>query len=237
MKMRLLPEIDLARIALLPRDQKYRELERMAIGHPPYSYKPVRDKFLDILNVTPGSMLAPLPRTPWEVIESSIRRCAKLGDEQKANLAVAKGLYDYVTDHGITGRSHDFLALSLGIADKVRYWSPVVLNIGGRAVIPFFDPRRRKLLSKEGRRFVFSVMHERIRVADPDFARVGLAIFQFSPSEVRVPRAHFDDGIALVPFGELEAAILETYSIWLEVLMGRETEMRQRGSGTTGTLL
>lgn len=51
MKMRRLPEIDLARIAPLATDQKRRALERFKLGHPTLTYKPVRALFADIFNV------------------------------------------------------------------------------------------------------------------------------------------------------------------------------------------
>ncbi len=53
MKIRRLPEIDLARIAPLPADQKRRALEHFKLGHPTITYKPVRTRFADIFNVQP----------------------------------------------------------------------------------------------------------------------------------------------------------------------------------------
>ena len=52
-KIRRLPEIDLARVATLPTDQKRLELERFKLGHPTITYKPVRTRFADIFNVQP----------------------------------------------------------------------------------------------------------------------------------------------------------------------------------------
>jgi hypothetical protein len=45
MKIRRLPEIDLARVATLPTDQKRRALEQFKLGHPTITYKPVRARF------------------------------------------------------------------------------------------------------------------------------------------------------------------------------------------------
>lgn len=73
MKMRLLPDLDVARIAPLPPDKKRRALEGMRLGHPPYSYDPMRQSILDILNIEAGP-LASVPRAPWSVIEAAVRR-------------------------------------------------------------------------------------------------------------------------------------------------------------------
>jgi hypothetical protein len=124
------------------------------------------------------------------------------------------------------------LAFPIGLSEKVVYWSQVVVAIDGRPVVPFFDPRRTKKLTSEARRFVFSVMHERIRV-DPDFANVRLAIIQFHNSDegARAAIPYFDDDLELLGFEALDSMVRETYEIWHEVLMDREDENR----GKTGT--
>lgn len=238
MKMRPLPELDLARIAPMPRDQKRRALEQMKLGRPPYSYDPMRQSALDILNIEPGPLGAGA-RTPWHVIEADVRRRAKTADEADANLRVAEGLYSFADANHLRGRRHEFFPLAIGTSEKVTYWFQAVLAVGEKALVPFIDPRRAKKLSAEARRFVFSVMHERIRVADPDFAHVGLAIIQFAaPDEgSRVPQLFTDDGLELLEFDALDAMVRETYELWREVLEEREAETRRRAGGTRGPLI
>jgi hypothetical protein len=137
--------------------------------------------FSDVLNVQ-SYLIGPMPRTPWEKIEATIRKRSHSDGEERANLRVAEGLFGFVSASGIVGRRHDIFPLQLGIGTKVIFWQPVILTVGERAVIPFLDPRRAKRLTEQGRRFVFSMMHERIRAADPDFADVALAIVQFALS-------------------------------------------------------
>jgi hypothetical protein len=236
-KIRPLPEIDLARIAPLPRDEKRKALEQMRLGHPPYSYGPVRGTIADILNVQ-SDLIGPMPRTPWERIEATIRRRAHNDAEERANLRVAEGLFSFVGENEIVGRRHDIFPLQLGVGTKVVFWQPVILTVGDRAIIPFLDPRRVKRLTGQGRRFVFSMMHERIRAADPDFASVTLAIVQFALSVEgpRLPVLFTDRGVALFSFDELDQMVSETYAMWREVCEGRAADARRRGAAGGGGL-
>lgn len=113
----------------------------------------------------------------------------------------------------------------------------MVLAHEGQPVVPFIDPRKSRGLNKEGRRFAFSMMHERIRAADPDFQQVRLAIIQFGDldEDQRHPKVHTDEGVRLFSIDELEHMVATTYSLWTEVLEERADEVRR--SGTTGSLL
>lgn len=237
---RSIPETDLANIATLEnRDQQRAMLERLKLGHPPYSYLPMRLSILDILNIDPGPLAAGV-RAPWEAVAAEVsRRCKRSDDEVAANLCVAEGLYRYAEALELTGRRHEFLAMPLGVVAKVSFWSPLVVAIDGRATVPFFDPRRTKKLTERGRRFAFSVMHERIRAADPDFADVSLAIFQFENTAegARPPKAHFVDEVDLYSFHDLAEMTSETYALWNEVLDEREERARRYASGMRGDLL
>ena len=53
MKIRRLPEIDLARIAPLQAGERRRQLEQHKAGRPPFSYDPLRQTIHDVINVTP----------------------------------------------------------------------------------------------------------------------------------------------------------------------------------------
>jgi hypothetical protein len=178
-------------------------------------------------------MLGTLPRTPWQKIEETISKRATKDSEEIANLRVAEGLYAYAEQRRLTGRHHEIFPLALGVGTKVVFWHPVVLSIDRRPLVPFFDPRRTKSLTIQGRRFVFSVMHERIRAADPDFAEVALGVVQFSLSEKgpRVPILHTDDGVTLFTFEELDQMVRETYEMWREVCEERAAETRRRAGG------
>ena len=103
----------------------------------------------------------------------------------------------------------------------------------------FIDPRRSRGLNDLGRRFVLSMMHERVRAADPDYADVGLAIFQLSEGDERARgiTLHTDTGAELFSLREMEDMVAWTYALWTEISEEREVEERRRAAGSPGTLL
>lgn len=72
MKMRRLPETDLARICPHPADEKRRLLRMQKVARAPYSYDPTRDTTSDILNMQYG-LLPAAERTSWEKVGAKIR--------------------------------------------------------------------------------------------------------------------------------------------------------------------
>ncbi|MEX0407954.1 hypothetical protein ABGN05_20045 [Aquibium sp. LZ166] len=236
MKIRPLPEIDLARIAPQPDDMKRRCLEQMRDGRPPFSYKPVRSCLADIFNVQP-ELFGPTAHTEWAVIDEILNRRCRTEDELLNNRRVARGLFEFALSSGVSGRRHEFFPLQLGAGQKVTYWLPMILAVDDRPHAVFIEPRRSRGLTKEGRRFAFSMMHERIRAADEDFADVGLAILGFhdGDTEKRPVRLFTDEGVDLYVLDELEAMVAATYRIWENVCVEREHDTR-KGTGT-GPLL
>jgi hypothetical protein len=82
-------------------------------------------------------------------------------------------------------------------------------------------------------------MHERIRVADPTMSDVRLGIIQFEQGQGggRVLRLYTDAGVQMYSYDELDQMVSETYSIWREVLEGREAETRRQAGTRRGSLL
>jgi hypothetical protein len=161
-----------------------------------------------------------------------IRAESKSIEEYEANIRVAEGLYNHVTEKAVTARRHEFFPLTIG-GTKLVYWHSLVLVHEGSPIVPFFDPRRASTqLTPLAKRFVFSAMHERIRVAEPDFAHVKLGIFQFTtPQEgPRKPKLYTDKGIELFSYAELDAMVRETCEIWTEIFYQR-TERERKRSG------
>ncbi len=234
----LLPEIDLANFAVMSPPRRRKALESFQLKRPPHSYDPFRKSSLDVMNVDAGP-LGLGTGTPWNVIESDIRKRSRHAGEEAANLGVAKALHQFIADADIRGRRHDFLALPLGTSTRVEYWSKIVLSVEGRPLVPFIDPRRQSTrLSIEGRRFVLSAMHERIRAVDPDFSDSIMGIFQFGAvgATERLAQLHTDAGLDLLDFDTLDELVRETYAMWHEVLAERHAEAR-RGTGTHGPLI
>lgn len=234
MKIRRLPEIDLARIAPKATEQKRIALENFKVGQSKITitYRHVRVLFADIFNVKPD-LFSEADPTAWPVLERLIKRSAKPGDEAGANLLVAKGLYQFANVNALRSRSHNFFSLPLSIGEKVEYWLPMVTAFDGAPLVVFIDPRRGKKLTAEARRFVFSMMHEHIRVANPDFATARLGIIQFGDAAAgqRPVKLSTDEGIELFAFDQLDQMVRETYDIWREVSQAREDEVRRKAAG------
>jgi hypothetical protein len=232
--IRPLPDIDLARIAPQRDDMKRKSLEQMKGGFSTFSYKPVRSCFSDLFNIQPELDLGVAEPTPWAVTEAELKKRSKSDEEFTYNRRVALGLRDFATSGRVFGRKHEFFPLSMGLGRKVTFWLPMILAIDEQASALFIEPRRTRGLTAEGRRFAFSMMHERIRAADEDFADVRLTIVQFGdPSnDRRAVRLHTDEGVELYTREELELMVASTYEMWREVLEEREAEARKRSTGT-----
>jgi hypothetical protein len=231
---RLLPDIDLARIAPQRDDMKRKSLEQMKAGFSTFSYKPVRNCFSDIFNIQPDLDFGAAEPTPWDVIEAELLKRSRSDEEFTHNRRVALGLSDFAASGRVYGRRQEFFPLSMGMGQKIALWLPMILAIDGQASALFIDPRRTKGLTAEGRRFVLSMMHERIRAPDEDFADVRLTIVQFGdPSaDRRAVRLHTDEGVELYSREELEQMVASTYDMWREVLEERGRKARGRATGT-----
>lgn len=81
MTTRLLPDIDLARIAPQRDDMKRKSLEQMKGGFSSITYNPVRACFPDIFNIQPDLDLGATLPTPWAVIEAELRKRSRSDEE------------------------------------------------------------------------------------------------------------------------------------------------------------
>lgn len=217
---------------------KRKSLEQMKGGFSTFSYKPVRACFFDIFNIQPDLDLGVADPTPWPKIEAELQKRSRSDEEFTFNRRVALGLHDFAASGRVFGRRHEFFPLSMGMGQKINLWLPIILAIDEQASAIFIEPRSNRGLNAEGRRFAFSMMHERIRAADEDFADVRLTIVQFGdPSDDRrAVRLHTDDKVDLYSREELEQMVASTYEMWREVL--EERERKSRGSATgTGPLI
>lgn len=234
-----LPDTDVARLAVLNEEGQRRELAQMKRGWPPFSYRPVRRAFLDIFGIQPGPLVQSLPLTSWSKIDDSIQRASKKPEEADANLAVARALHAFSLEYCTSGLHHTFNRLIIGKWPALRLWEPALLAIADRRFIFFVDPRRTKMLTREARRFVFSVMHEHIRAANPDFAEADLLVLQLHTvdTDERIVRMHSAQSIDLFSADEISAMVDFTYTLWVEVYEERRAAERRRATGTTDGFL
>jgi len=174
---------------------------------------------------------------PWPSVMGVIQQKSKSRVEEEANIRVAAGLYEYAAQMGLRGRKDEFRPMPTRVGENLVYWTPAVLIVNERPLIPFFHPRRTRL-SRLARRFIFSMINERIRVDNPDYRDVALGIYEFEANDAgpRRPALQVDEGIELFSYEQLDAMVGETYAIWREVCEARAQETRRRPTGT-GPLL
>ena len=114
-----------------------------------------------------------------------------------------------------------FPSLGIGSLGRVRYWTNVVFEFKARLTVAYFDHRREHGLTALGRKVAFSLMHQQIRVSDPELSNADLMIVQFkqAPSEERGYQIYLASELMepLFSFDELQEMISETYEIWAEL--------------------
>ena len=236
MKKRLLPELDLARLAPAHPDIREKALRRMKQSYSPYSYDPFRRGLSAIFN-TEMALFAS-EKLPWEKIKQAVTRECKTKEAIVPNLLVAKGLYDFCADHEIAARSYEYGSFKLKLGMSISYWQPLIVRIDGKPCAVFADPRKSSRLTKDGIRFVLSVMHEHIRVSNPDFAELELCIFQFSDpyEDVRPAKLFSAQDFELFSLADLETMADETISLWNKILEERHEEAIRKAAGGGGLL-
>jgi hypothetical protein len=219
---RSLPEIDLAQFCGMAETERWRALMQFEFGRPRLTYRPTRKHLPDILNEQ-APLFGPAMPTEWAKVEELVRKDSRGEIETRANLQVARSLYQYVIAGGITGRRYPIAALQVTVGVGVEYWGRTVLVDAGRVIVPFMDPRRSHGLNAAGRRVAFSFMQERVR-EDPDLDGAGLAIVQFRNSDQREIVVYTSDGLELYSFDELQQLTQRTYAMWAEVEAAREAK-------------
>lgn len=234
-----LPDTDVARLAVLNEEGQRRGLAQMKRGWPPFSYRPVRRAFLDIFGIQPGPLIQSVPLTSWPKIEEVIQRTSKKPEEADANLAVARALHSFSLKNRTSGMHQKFNRLTIGNWPALRLWEPALLAIADQRFLFFVDPRRTRALTREARRFVFSVMHEHIRAVNPDFAEADLLVLQRSSldADEQTICMHREPSDDLFSADEISAMVDFTYTLWVEVYEERRAAERRRGTGTADGFL
>ncbi len=218
-KTRQLPITDLARIATLHPSERLHRLKQVKSGGGSGSYEPTRRNLPDIVNRHPGAFES--KRASWSQIECDLVRMSKSDHEERMNKTAARSIYDYCVSHGVEARELDGFPLSFGIGVKLRCWSPALFIYSDRITIPFFDMRRTYRLSRQGIRFMFSVMHIALRENNPDYEQVQSEILRLRDETERSIRVISDREMHLFSYDELEVMVTDTYRLWHQVLEER----------------
>jgi hypothetical protein len=180
------------------------------------SYEPTRRKLPDIVNRRAGAFTS--RPTSWARIESDLERMSKTPHEERMNKTASKAIRQYCAENNMEARELEGFPLSFSIGVKLRCWSPALFLYDDRTAAPFFDMRRTYRLTRDGRRFMFSVMHIALRENNPDYQDVELEILHLTDTSERKIRLISERGMRLFSYDELEAMVRETYRLWESVL-------------------
>lgn len=233
MKIRRIPETDLARIAVLTEAEQRAELRLLKEFRPPYSLQPFREIVGDLVNLQVG-MFSGGATTPWSQVESTLTHRCKTAVELQRNLAVAKALYGFAIEHEVVSYDRPSSRWAVGFEHSVAYWNNFYSVYGERVHFFHFDPRRTHPLTLEARRFALSMMHQRLRVEDPDFAEAELAVVRFGErtNGERFVRLYTATDVELFNYDQLTAMVDTTYNLWIRELQRRQDDARRAGGGT-----
>lgn len=231
--MRRIPETDLARIAVLDVDQQRQYLRQLKSFRPPHTLNPFRQAVPDIVNLQ-HELLGVRAPTPWKRIEEAISRSRESEDGIERNIAVAAALYEYCEEHALVSYAKPVPRWNVGYGNDVAFWGQFYSVWEGKAAFIHFDPRLTHPLTTRARKFAFSLMHQRLRVDDPDFADVGLFIVRFGrgSGNKRTVVPHSVAETDLYSYDQLNEMIDLTYSLWAEELAERQDRARRAGGGT-----
>jgi hypothetical protein len=229
-----IPETDLARIAVCPVDEQRILLQDLRSFRPPHTLNPFRQSVADILNLQPTGLLGSLDRTPWPKIQESIERSKETEDGIAKNLGVAKALFEFSEQRQVISYGRPVPRWNVGYGIDLAYWNQFYSVWGEAAAFVHFDPRLTHPLTEGARRFVFSLMHQRLRVDDPDFADVGLKIFRFGRGEGdrRTISEYSAEGLELYDYAQLNEMIGTTYRLWVEEIESRQRSSRRAVAGS-----
>jgi hypothetical protein len=231
-KTRPIPDIDLARITVRSTDEQRLHLRQLKFFRPTHTLNPFRRVLADLVNLQ-HPLLGTATRTRWEVIQQAIENSKESADGIARNLAVAKALYEFGSQAEISSFAKPANRWSVGYGYSVAYWNSFYSVWEGRGAHVYFDPRLSHPLGEAGRRFAFSMMHQRLRVDDPDYADLDLVIVGFGRAvgNERSVQVHRASGLTLYTYDQLNEMIDITYSLWLEELARREAEARRAAGG------
>jgi len=231
-----LPETDLARIAPLPTEDKWRLLRNMRAGFSPISYRPARRFLPDALNLQ-QSLPIDITSPSTAQLLAAVRSEARSDAEADANAEVIELIMDFRVSESITSIAEEFAPLKLAPGYSASYWTNAILRWGERLLVINTDFRRGAGYSPLGRRFSISVAHQRIRMMGGDYADLELGLLTF-PGRKNQPRSIklAVPDVELYSYDELVKMTGETLSIWDTVCQEKAESNRKRAANDDGPL-
>ena len=233
--VRLLPDTDLARVALLSEDEKLVQLRRVKFGVPPHSLNPLRKAVPGLFNARKS--LLELPACTLNDVEAAIRRdCRGHPEWLDPNLTLARKLFEFNAKRALVAVERSFEPVPIGFGARLKLWHDFYTVQSERPVVSFIDPRLQNGLTALGRQFAFSAMYHNLAIGDFSEATFEiLRLPRIKDSNERFVQVFQFDVSELVSEDDINQAINKTYEVWAKVLAEREEEERRRpATGTNG---
>lgn len=208
-----LPETDVANIAFRSYDSKVSFLSSwLRPKQIKGSYEPLRRSVGEAANV--GLPLLPdVGATSLEQLESLvIKECKGNAGLVAMNLAPVRAIRAFVQEHHIEAEFLEELPIALYPGMRYTFWAPMLVRYDGRARIVFLDLRRTGGLNESGQWVCFSIMHERLRALNPDYASVQFESWRFANNAKRSIRP-IREWREPIGYYDIVADVAETYSI------------------------
>lgn len=226
MKLRPLPATDLARFAPLAEEEKKQRLETYSSKGGSWSYAPATKQATNIFNPTDPLGLKQEKPSLDNIISSTSKACTRGEVQEKACIEISSLLYNWVNENIGNAIERPIPSMPIGTLGSVRYWEDFAALYDSKPTFFFFDCRRSNGTTELARRFIFSMMHQQIRMTDPDFSDAGLTILTFPqrPNSMRRCIPYTDEGVDLIGIDELQEMTEETYELWYEILRTRRDE-------------
>ena len=202
---------DLALAATAPAHRR-KSLIKAAAGGGGYDYyKGVKTNLDKILRLA----FNPALPTARKRLRGAVADACIASRDIKNNQSVADGLNYFVAERQIAVAPFDFPPIALGRAGTRIFWTSYILRIEGKKYIPFLDFRQgRRRLTRDARRFIFSILNTHIRLANPtEYGDVGFVILEFTAvqNKVRSVVPYFDRGTSFWSDPEIGAMIDAVY--------------------------
>jgi hypothetical protein len=203
---------DLALAATVPADRRKSIIKAAAGGDGYDYYKGIKANLDNILYRALSSESTPVAR---KQLRAAVANACIGPSEIKNNQGVAEGLYNYITENKIIAAAFEYPPVALGRAGLRSFWEPYFLKIDGKKYVPYVDFRQgERRLTRDARRFIFSIQHTHIRLANPtEYGDMGLVILEFvaMQNKVRSVTPYFDTGVSFWNDADIGAMIDAVY--------------------------
>ncbi len=208
-----LPETEIANLAFKSYDFKVAFLSNwLRPKQIKGSYEPLRKSIGEAVHV--GLPLLPdIQPTSLEQLENLVvKECKGNTSLVSMNLAPVRAIRSFVQENDLRADFLEELPIALHPGMRYSFWAPMIVRYGGKSRIVFFDLRRTGGLKEGGLRVCFSIMHERFRALNSDFASVEFESWRFANNVKRSIRVTAE-WCEPVSYKDIIADVAETYSI------------------------